>query len=333
MYAVRAGAAGKLGIVGDDKVQAPRLRDAGKGRRERDPAMFASRAQDDEAAGRKRPRRRKRIGDAIVVREEDERRQCRTASPMEARGRSCQPDAREFIPHSMPSSAESGEAPSIQALRDILARIEAARKTALAPAPFTTLVAVSKAFDAEAIRPVLAAGQRCFGENRVQEAKGKWPALKSEFPDVALHLIGPLQTNKVREAVDLFDAIHSLDRPRLAEALRAELDRSRREPVLFIQVNTGEEPQKAGVAPRDVPAFVALCRDTLRLPVRGLMCIPPADEAPAPHFALLAKLARAHELPFLSMGMSADFEMAVRFGATHVRVGTAIFGARAPVAE
>ena len=229
----------------------------------------------------------------------------------------------------MSSGTTAHEIASVSAWRNILARIETTRKVAVSPAPFTTLVAVSKTFCIDDIRPVIAAGQRVFGENRVQEAKTKWPALKVEFPDLALHLIGPLQTNKVREALELFDAIHSLDRPKLAHALRAELDRGRRAPALFIQVNTGEEPQKAGVAPRDTSAFIALCREELGLPVQGLMCIPPADDAPAPHFALLAELARAHGLFFLSMGMSADFETAIRFGATHVRVGTAIFGARA----
>jgi hypothetical protein len=228
----------------------------------------------------------------------------------------------------MPSQPDPHESASVHALRDILARVAAARKAAHSPGPFTTLVAVSKTFDIDAIRPVLAAGQSVFGENRVQEARAKWPALKAEYPGGALHLIGPLQSNKVGEAVELFDAIHSLDRPKLAHVLRAELDRSGRHPSLFIQVNTGEEPQKAGIGPREAPAFIALCRETLKLPVQGLMCIPPADESPAPHFALLAKLAHAHGLPFLSMGMSADFETAIRFGATHVRVGTAIFGAR-----
>ncbi|HEY5046977.1 MAG TPA: YggS family pyridoxal phosphate-dependent enzyme [Rhizomicrobium sp.] len=231
----------------------------------------------------------------------------------------------------MPFCNNSTDVASVHGLRDILARIETARKAAVSPAAFTTLIAVSKTFDSDAIRPVLAAGQRVFGENRVQETKAKWPALKTANPAVELHLIGPLQTNKVREAVALFDAIHSLDRPKLAHALRAELDRCGRALSLFIQVNTGEEPQKAGVGPREAPAFIALCRDSLHLPVQGLMCIPPELEAPAPHFALLAKLARAHALSFLSMGMSADFETAIRFGATHVRVGTAIFGTRPPV--
>jgi pyridoxal phosphate enzyme (YggS family) len=214
------------------------------------------------------------------------------------------------------------------ALADILARIETARKAALAPALSTTLIAVTKTHGVERIRPLLAAGHRDFGENRVQEAKSKWPALRSEFPGITLHLIGPLQSNKVREAVELFDGIHSLDRPRLAHMLRDEMARAGRTPTLFIQVNTGEEPQKAGVAPQETDALVVLARDELKLPVEGLMCIPPMGENPAPHFALLAKLARARNLPFLSMGMSEDFEIAIRFGATHVRVGSAIFGAR-----
>jgi hypothetical protein len=190
------------------------------------------------------------------------------------------------------------------------------------------LIVVSKTHAAEHIRPVLEAGHRIYGENRVQEAKAKWPPLKTEFPGVELHLIGPLQSNKAREAIELFDVIHSLDRPKLAQALRTEIDRVGRAPVCFVQVNTGEEPQKAGTVPQDAPAFIALCREELKLPVEGLMCIPPADEPPAPHFALLAKLARSEGLRYLSMGMSADFEIAIRFGATHVRVGTAIFGER-----
>jgi pyridoxal phosphate enzyme (YggS family) len=191
-----------------------------------------------------------------------------------------------------------------------------------------TLIAVSKTHGEERIRPVLEAGHRVFGENRVQEAKAKWPALRAAFPDIALHLVGPLQSNKVADAVALFDAIHSLDRVKLADALAAEVARSGRTPQLFVQVNTGEEPQKAGVAPRDAKAFVHLCRDEKQLPVVGLMCIPPVDENPAPHFALLQKLARETGLAQLSMGMSEDFTTAIRFGATHVRIGTAIFGAR-----
>jgi len=214
-----------------------------------------------------------------------------------------------------------------QSLADILARIEAARKAAIKPAPSTRLVAVSKTVPAESIREALAAGQRLFGENRVQEAQAKFPALKSEFPDLELHLIGPLQTNKVKDAVALFDVIQTLDRVKLADAFAAERERSGRCPRLFLQVNTGEEPQKAGVLPRDTAALIAHARK-LELPLDGLMCIPPAEDDAAPHFAFLAKLARDHGLAKLSMGMSGDFELAVRFGATHVRVGTAIFGAR-----
>jgi PLP dependent protein len=212
-----------------------------------------------------------------------------------------------------------------QNLTAILARIDAARKGAMRPAPSTRLVAVTKTHGADRIRPLLDAGHRIFGENRVQEAQAKWPALKDEFPDIELHLIGPLQTNKLRDALALFDVIQTLDRPKLVRALKAEAERGERIPDLLIQVNTGEEPQKAGVAPADAPALIALTRD---LPVKGLMCIPPADVAPAPHFALLAKIAGEHGLPWLSMGMSADFETAIRFGATHVRVGSALFGAR-----
>jgi PLP dependent protein len=218
-------------------------------------------------------------------------------------------------------------APIAENLHAILARIAAARKAALAPAADTRLIAISKTHDAAAIRPVLQAGHRLFGESRVQEALAKWPALQAEFPGVELHLTGALQSNKVREAVALFDAIHSLDRLKLAHALKAESDKTGRKPQLFVQVNTGEEPQKAGVAPRDAAALIAEVR-ALGLDLKGLMCIPPADEAPAPHFALLQKLGREAGLPFLSMGMSDDFETAIRFGATHVRVGTAIFGAR-----
>ena len=210
----------------------------------------------------------------------------------------------------------------------ILARIDAARKKAVAPAPSTTLIAVTKTHEADAIRPVLEAGHRVFGENRVQEAMGKWPALREAYKGIALHLIGPLQSNKTREAVETFDAINSLDRPKLAHALKAELEKQPKPMTMFVQVNTGEEPQKAGVAPRDTAAFVALCRDELRLPVKGLMCIPPNNENPGPHFALLQKLARENALELLSMGMSGDFESAIKFGATHVRVGSAIFGER-----
>ncbi len=191
-----------------------------------------------------------------------------------------------------------------------------------------TLVAVSKTFGAEAIERVIAAGERVFGENRVQEAKAKWPALLARHPGIALHLIGSLQSNKAKEAVALFDAIHSLDRASLAEALAKEIARQGRQPLLFVEINTGAEAQKSGVLPQQADAFLAACRDRHGLVISGLMCIPPHDEVPAPHFALTAKIARRNGLKLLSMGMSADFPTAIAFGATHVRVGTAIFGTR-----
>jgi pyridoxal phosphate enzyme (YggS family) len=191
-----------------------------------------------------------------------------------------------------------------------------------------TLIAVSKTFDAETIAPVIMAGQRVFGENRVQEAKAKWPGLMAAYPGIALHLIGPLQSNKAKEAVALFDAIHSVDRPSICEALAKEIDLQKRRPELFVQLNTGEEPQKAGVAPDEADAFIAACRDKYGLSISGLMCIPPVNDAPAPHFALTAKIAARNGLKNLSMGMSADFAIAIQFGATHVRVGSAIFGHR-----
>jgi pyridoxal phosphate enzyme (YggS family) len=214
-----------------------------------------------------------------------------------------------------------------QNLAGILARIDAARKAAVAPASATHLVAVSKTVPQDGIHEAIAAGQRLFGENRVQEAQAKYPLLKSEHPGLELHLIGPLQTNKIKEAVALFDVIQTLDRTKLADALAAEREKSGKCPRLFLQINTGEEPQKAGVIPRDAAALIDHARK-LDLPLEGLMCIPPAEDDAAPHFAFLAKLARDHGLKNLSMGMSGDFELAVKFGATHVRVGTAIFGAR-----
>ena len=191
-----------------------------------------------------------------------------------------------------------------------------------------TLVAVSKTFDADAVRPVILAGQRVFGENRVQEAQGKWPALREETPGIELHLIGPLQSNKAADAVALFDVIETVDREKIARALADEMKRQGRAPKLYVQVNTGLEPQKAGIAPDDAKAFVDLCRNELGLAVEGLMCIPPAEENPGPHFALLAKLAERCGVEKLSMGMSGDYETAVAFGATSVRVGSAIFGVR-----
>ncbi|HTW51445.1 MAG TPA: YggS family pyridoxal phosphate-dependent enzyme [Stellaceae bacterium] len=215
-------------------------------------------------------------------------------------------------------------------LKGVRSRIEAAARGAGRPADAVTLVAVSKTNPQSIVRAALAAGQRVFGENRVQEALEKFPELRNEFPDLALHLIGPLQTNKVKEAVAHFDVIETVDRLRLAEALAREMERAGRRPSCLIEVNTGEEPQKAGVFPAEADDFITDCRNRLGLPIEGLMCIPPHDEEPAPHFALLREIARRHDLAVRSMGMSADFETAIRFGATHVRVGTAIFGARRP---
>jgi PLP dependent protein len=191
-----------------------------------------------------------------------------------------------------------------------------------------TLVAVSKTFGADVIEPVIAEGQRIFGENKVQEAKSKWPALMLRHPGLELHLVGSLQSNKAREAVALFDAIHSLDRTSLAEALAKEITKQQRQPLLFAEINTGAEPQKAGIEPQNADAFLASCRDNYGLTISGLMCIPPVNEAPAPHFALTAQIARRNGASLLSMGMSADFPIAIAFGATHVRIGTAIFGVR-----
>jgi pyridoxal phosphate enzyme (YggS family) len=216
-------------------------------------------------------------------------------------------------------------------LAEVRARIEAATKTAGRPAGSVALVAVSKTQPAAAVREALVAGHRLFGENRVQEAQAKYPALRALFPDLGLHLIGPLQTNKVKDAVALFDVIETVDRPRLAAALAREMERSGRRLPCLIEVNTGEEPQKSGVMPQAADDFVRECREAMGLPIDGLMCVPPVDEEPAPHFALLREIARRNGLTVLSMGMSADFETAIRFGATHVRVGTAIFGARRPV--
>ena len=206
---------------------------------------------------------------------------------------------------------------------------EAARAAGRDPAGIE-LVAVGKTHGPDAIAAAIAAGHRVFGENRVQEAKAKFPALKAAHPGLMLHLIGPLQTNKAGEALALFDVIETLDRPKLARVLAKDMAKSGRRPECFVQVNTGEEPQKAGVPPREADAFIALARDELGLPVTGLMCIPPLEEEPALHFALLAEIAKRNSLPKLSMGMSADYEVAIRLGATHVRVGTAIFGPRAP---
>ena len=215
-----------------------------------------------------------------------------------------------------------------QRLQEVRTRIGKAEETANRSAGSVSLVAVSKTFDAGDIRPVIASGQRVFGENRVQESQGKWPELKAESPGITLHLIGPLQSNKAADAVALFDVIETVDREKIARALADEMAKQGKSPKLYVQVNTGLEPQKAGIEPKETVAFVALCRNELGLAVEGLMCIPPADENPGPHFALLAKLAKECGVDKLSMGMSGDFETAVEFGATSVRVGSAIFGAR-----
>jgi PLP dependent protein len=228
----------------------------------------------------------------------------------------------------------ASETPSIltahspNALAAVEQEIARACKDARRDRASVTLIAVSKTFGPDVITPVIAAGQRVFGENRVQEAKAKWPRLMSVYGGLQLHLIGPLQSNKTKEAVALFDAIHSVDRPSLCQALAKEIDAQKKQPLLFVQINTGEEAQKAGVDPGDADAFIASCRDNYGLSISGLMCIPPVNEAPAPHFALTAKIAARNGLKNLSMGMSADFATAIQFGATHIRVGSAIFGHR-----
>jgi pyridoxal phosphate enzyme (YggS family) len=227
----------------------------------------------------------------------------------------------------MPTAATTS---GLDAVRAEIAR--ACKDASRDPAE-VTLVAVSKTFPAEAIEPAIDAGQRVFGENRVQEAKAKWPALMEVHPGIELHLIGPLQSNKAKEAVALFDAIHSVDRPSLCEALAKEIAKQGRAPLLFVEINTGAEPQKAGILPENADAFLAACHDKYGLAISGLMCIPPFDEAPGPHFALTAKIAKRNGLKLLSMGMSADFATAIRLGATHVRVGSAIFGARPPLSS
>ncbi len=224
---------------------------------------------------------------------------------------------------------EQDDRAAAERLVEVHARIEAAEAEADRPRGAVSLIAVSKTFSADVIEPVIHAGQRVFGENRVQESLGKWPALKERYPDIELHLIGPLQTNKVKEAVGLYDAIQSVDRDKLARVLAKEMDAQDRRLRLFVQVNTGAEPQKSGILPQETAAFVRRCQDEYGLEIAGLMCLPPAGEPPAPHFALLAKLAGEAGLTGLSMGMSADYEIAIAHGATHVRVGSAVFGARA----
>jgi pyridoxal phosphate enzyme (YggS family) len=222
--------------------------------------------------------------------------------------------------------------PAATGLESVRAEIARACRDAGRDTSEVTLVAVSKTFPADAIEPVIAAGQRVFGENRVQEAKSKWPPLLAKHPGLTLHLIGPLQSNKAKEAVVLFDAIHAVDRPSLCEALAKEIAKQGRSPLLFVEINTGAEPQKAGVLPENADAFLADCHDKYGLTIAGLMCIPPLEQTPGPHFALTAKIARRNGLPLLSMGMSADYITAIQLGATHVRVGSAIFGERPPKA-
>jgi pyridoxal phosphate enzyme (YggS family) len=225
----------------------------------------------------------------------------------------------------MTSEATVDPVANLRELRGLVAR--AARDFGRDPKD-VRLVCVTKTVPPQRIAPVIEAGERTFGENRVQEAHGKWPALKADFPEIALHLIGPLQTNKAREAVALFDVIETLDRPSLAKVLVAEIQRVGRAPKLFVQVNTGAEPQKAGILPQDADAFIAQCRAEFGLDPVGLMCIPPLEEQASPHFALLAKIAARNGLTQLSMGMSADYQLAIQLGATHVRIGSAIFGER-----
>lgn len=217
---------------------------------------------------------------------------------------------------------------SIERLKEVQASVKRSAADYERNPGSVTLIAVSKTFPAEEIEPVLAAGQRVFGENYVQETKAKWLSLRERYPDVELHLIGPLQSNKAKEAVELFDVIQSLDRPSLAEALAKEIAKQGKTPRLFVQVNTGDEPQKGGVSPAEVDAFLEACRTKYGLTIEGLMCIPPAEDPPSPHFALLATIAKRNGLKNLSMGMSADFDAAIQLGATYVRVGSAIFGTR-----
>ncbi|MEQ9347149.1 MAG: YggS family pyridoxal phosphate-dependent enzyme [Thalassospira sp.] len=223
------------------------------------------------------------------------------------------------------SSAKSDVAQNLAEIQD---NINAACAAVNRDKNEVTLVCVSKNHEAGHVRKALLDGRRVFGENRVQEASGKWPGLREEFPDIELHLIGPLQTNKIKDAVHLFDVIETVDRPKLANALAKHRENTGLCPDLLIQINTGEEDQKAGISPKEADAFIVMCREELKLPIKGLMCIPPVDEEPAPHFTLLDKIADRHGLEIRSMGMSGDYAAAIRLGATHVRVGTAVFGSR-----
>jgi pyridoxal phosphate enzyme (YggS family) len=223
---------------------------------------------------------------------------------------------------------DKASATTLHRLTEVRQRIARAARAADRKPEDVTLVCVSKTFDADDIRPVLDAGQRVFGENRVQEAMEKWPALRQSYPGLQLHLIGPLQSNKAHEAVALFDVIETIDREKIAKAIAHEIQKAERHPRLYVQVNTGAEPQKAGVLPQDADAFIASCRKDFGLEISGLMCIPPVDDQASPHFAFLNQIAKRNGIDVLSMGMSADFELAIQLGATHVRVGSAIFGKR-----
>jgi PLP dependent protein len=319
MDAVGAEVPRQRGVASDGEEQAAGAHHLAQGQREIAAAGGFSTADDDQAAAGQGIRGGHGIGQARVVGHKDQRRQRRTGVAGEGLRRSCQPHQRGFNAHLMSPVAAN--------LDIIKSRIAAARKAAVAPAPATHLIAVSKTHPAEAIREALQAGHRLFGESKVQEALAKWPALKDAYADAELHMIGGLQTNKVKEAVGLFDAIHSVDRVKLARAIASERDKQGRNPKVFVQVNIGEEPQKSGVTPRETLALVQEVR-ALGLDLVGLMGVPPLELAPAPYFGLLKKLAGEAGLPLLSMGMSDDFEIAIQFGATHVRVGTAIFGAR-----
>jgi PLP dependent protein len=225
-------------------------------------------------------------------------------------------------------SSDQASRSAAAALADVRREIEAACRRASRDPSEVSLVAITKTFAADVIEPVITAGQRVFGENRVQEAKAKWPPLRQRYPGLELHLVGPLQSNKAKEAVALFDCIHTVDRPSICEALAKEIEKQGKRPRLLVQVNTGAEPQKAGILPEAADDFVRRCRTEYGLTIEGLMCLPPLEEPPAPHFGLLKKMAMRNGLALLSMGMSADFALAIEFGATHVRVGTAIFGER-----
>ena len=339
MKAGGAGARGEPCIARDQDPDPKRARLPDQGAGEGFARGRAVVAKDDAGAAGQAIERRERIGKPISVAEEKqggEMTGCSMApgARFEAVCDVCygrhdfrELSLRRLLGSRIPSMTEMNVAANLAQVR---ARIAAAARACGRDPREITLVAVTKTHGEAKVRAAIAAGNLVFGENRVQEAEEKWPALKAEFPGVRLHLIGPLQSNKVKRAVALFDAIETVDRPKLAHVLAEEMARTGRRPACFIEVNTGEEAQKSGVRPAEIDAFVRECRETYNLPVEGLMCIPPADEEPSLHFGLLAEMARRNGLRQLSMGMSADFEEAIRFGATYVRVGTAVFGSRPP---